>query len=167
MNPARSDCRVHANGETLNPFAPGKTMDITSANATAVLTVDKLYPAGIELQMFGTDQAISQDSLEIAQTRMGVDGRMVAGVTPNIVPITITLEAASPSFAALSNLWAKIESEKRIFQCTLVCTVPAVSQIFTWTRGMLVSGVPFPNLEKVLAATSWVFHFERLKRSSY
>ena len=50
-------------------------MDITSANATAVLTVDKLYPAGIELEMFGTDQAISQESLEIAQTRM------VAGCT--------------------------------------------------------------------------------------
>ena len=142
-------------------------MDITSANATAVLTVDKLYPAGIELQMFGTDQAISQDSLEIAQTRMGVVGRMVAGVTPNILPVTITLEAASPSFTALSNLWAKIDAEKRIYQCTLVCTVPSVSQIFTWTTGVLLSGVPFPSLGKVLAPTTWVFHFERLKRSSY
>ena len=142
-------------------------MDITSANATAVLTVDKLYPAGIELEMFGTDQAISQESLEIAQTRMGVDGRMVAGVTPNILPVTITLEAASPSFTALSNLWAKIDAEKRIYQCTLVCTVPSVSQIFTWTTGVLLSGVPFPSLGKVLAPTTWVFHFERLKRSSY
>ena len=142
-------------------------MDITSANATAILTVDKLYPAGIELQMFGTDQAISQDKLDIAQTRMGVDGRMVAGVTPNIMPVTITLEAASPSLAALSNLWAKIDAEKRLYKCTLVCTVPAISQIFTWTNGVLFSGLPFPNLEKVLAATTWVFHFERLKRSSY
>ena len=141
--------------------------DITSANAELILTVSEIFPVGIVLQMFGTDQAFNMDAVDITETRMGVDGRMVAGVTPNIVPITITLEAASPSFAALSNLWAKIDAEKRIFQCTLVCTVPAVSQIFTWTRGMLVSGVPFPNLEKVLAATSWVFHFERLKRSSY
>ena len=140
--------------------------DITSANAEAILTVEQIFPAGIQLQMFGTDQAVNMDAIDITETRKGVDGKMVAGYTPVIYPVTITLEAASPSFAALSNLWAKIEAEKRIFQCTLVCTVPAVSQIFTWTRGMLVSGVPFPNLEKVLAATTWVFHFEKLKRSS-
>ena len=71
--------------------------DITSANAEAILTVEQIFPAGIQLQMFGTDQAVNMDAIDITETRKGVDGKMVAGYTPVIYPVTITLEAASPS----------------------------------------------------------------------
>ena len=72
-------------------------LDITSANAELILKVAEIYPAGIVLQMFGTDQAFNMEAVDITETRMGVDGRMVAGVTPVIYPVTITLEASSPS----------------------------------------------------------------------
>ena len=53
--------------------------DITSANATLVLIVNGLFPAGVRLQQFATDQSYSQDELTIAEDRMGVDGGLVAG----------------------------------------------------------------------------------------
>lgn len=84
--------------------------DITSANASAVLTVDSLFPSGIELQMFATDQAVGQDSVDITETRMGVDGRMVAGFTPVIYPVTVTLEAASPSAKNLGTVWRAMKT---------------------------------------------------------
>ena len=136
--------------------------DITSANASAVLTVDSLFPSGIELQMFATDQAVGQDSVDITETRMGVDGRMVAGFTPVIYPVTVTLEAASPSARNLGTVWRAMKTIPGIYECTLVITVPSIAKVYTWSRGVMKSGVPFPSMKKVLEPTTWVFHFENM-----
>lgn len=139
-------------------------IDITSANATAVLVVKDLFPAGIELQGFATDQSISQDSQDITETRMGVDGKMVAGYVPGISPVTIMLEASSPSFESLGALWSAMTENQKVYECDLTVTVPSRKLIFTWTTGVLKSGVPFPSLKKVLDPTTWVFHFEKFEK---
>lgn len=141
--------------------------NITSANATAILTVDELFPAGITLQQFSTDQAIAQDSMQVAETRMGVDGKMVAGYTPGINPVTINLEASSPSAKYLETVRAAMDTNRTIYNVTLVVTVPSISTIFTWTGGVMQTATPFPSLKKVLDPTEWVFHFEKLERATY
>ena len=142
-------------------------MDITSANATAVLVVDLLFPAGIALQQFGTDQALSMESIDISETRKGVDGKMVAGYVPVIYPVTITLEASSPSHHALATLWQAMAANKRIYACTLVCTMPSIRQIYTWSTGVLKSGGPFPSANKTLDPTTWVFHFQDFAKAGF
>ena len=57
--------------------------NITSANAVLVLGVEELYPVGVQLTNFSTDQMLSSDAMEIAQVRMGVDGGMAAGYVAN------------------------------------------------------------------------------------
>jgi hypothetical protein len=141
--------------------------DITSANATGILTVDQLFPAGVELLMFGTDQAAVMDSLDITETRMGVDAHMVAGVVGNIYPLTLTLEAASPSTPALSTVWTSMRNNLVLYECSIAFTVPSIKKVFTWSRGVMKSGVIFPALKRVLDPTTWVFHFEKLDISSY
>lgn len=140
--------------------------DITSANATAVLTVETLFPAGIQLQQFGTDQAISQATFDLTETRMGVDGKMVAGYIPGIKEMTVTLEANSPSFDSLCQIYEAYTTNKTIYECTLVCTVPSIGKVFTWRRGVMKTPAPFPALEQVLGQTAWVFHFESMERAS-
>ncbi len=71
--------------------------DITSANSKIILTCPELFPIGVELQQFSTDQSITQGDEEIANDRIGVDGKMVAGWIPTIKSVTIALEASSPS----------------------------------------------------------------------
>ncbi len=141
-------------------------LDITSANAEAVLTVEDIFPSGIVLQMFGTDQALSMDAVDVAETRKGVDGRLVGGYVPAIYPVTVTLEAASPSHANLATVWQAMAANKRVYACNLVCTVPSIKTTFTWSVGIMKSGAPFPSLEKVLAATTWTFDFQDFERSS-
>jgi hypothetical protein len=141
-------------------------MNITAANATAVLTVNELFPEGIILQQFGTDQALSQDSIDITETRMGVDGKMVAGYTPNIMAVTVNLEASSPSRVSLAAVWEAMQTNMTIYECSLICDVPSLEQVYTWARGVMKSGVPFASLKKVLDPTTWVFHFEKLERAS-
>lgn len=141
--------------------------DITSTNATGVLVVDQLFPAGIELEMFGTDQSVVQDSVQVAETRMSVDGKMVAGYLPAIFPVTITLEAPSRTAKSFGTLYSAMATNKTIYECSLTFTVPSVGKIYTWSKGVLHDGVPFPSNKKVLDPTTWVFHFERLDITSF
>lgn len=136
--------------------------DITSANATLILTVDNLFPQGIPLYMFATDQSYSMSELTVAETRMGVDGNLVAGFVPNPKEVNIMLEAASPSYTSLATLYRATEQKRGIYQCTLIASVPSIAQVYTWTAGVLVKGTPVPAGKKVLDPTSWTFHFARL-----
>ena len=44
-------------------------MDITSANAKCFLTIEELFPAGVLLQNYATDQAVDQDERQISIVR--------------------------------------------------------------------------------------------------
>ena len=135
-------------------------LDISSANASAVLIVDDIFPAGVILQMFSTDQALKMDTIILAETHKGVDGKLVAGFLPNLYPVTITLEAASPSHASLATLWQAMTVNQRLYTCHLVCTLPSIKSVFTWSTGVMKSGTPFPEMKKVLSPTTWTFNFQ-------
>lgn len=137
-------------------------MDITSANAVVRLIVDILFPTGFDLQMFSTDSAVSLDSIDISDSRIGVDGVMVSGYIPSIKPLTITLEAASPSYENMTTLFKAMETSRRPYNCTLLATVPSIRRVFTWSNGVLASGTPFPSLNQTLDVTTWVFNFQKL-----
>lgn len=143
-----------------------QNLDITSANAEGILIVEEIYPAGIPLMMFGTDQAITQDNIQISETRKGVDGKLVGGYTPAIYPVTITLEASSPSTRLLMAVWQAMAINKRVYACHLTCTIPSIGAVYYWRVGIMKTGSLFPNLNKVLAPTTWAFDFQDLERAS-
>lgn len=140
-------------------------MDITSANAELILTVADIFPSGIVLQMFGTDQSYNMDAVDIAETRMGVDGKMVAGYVPVIYPVTITLEASSPSRFSLSTVWEAMKTNRKIYVCNLICTLPSVGERLSWSGGVLKNGQVVPSGQKTLGPTNWSFDFEQLERA--
>ena len=109
---------------------PTQNLDITAANASAVMTVEDLYPNGIKLERFSTDAAIVADSQQIAETRMGVDGKMAAGVTPNIYPVTVTLEANSPTATSFSTIYEAMTANKRLYVCNLTIKIPSIGRTY-------------------------------------
>lgn len=92
-------------------------MDITSANATLSLQCSLFYA---NLQQFSADTMYEGEDDQVAETRMGVDGKMVAGQTPNIKAVTIHLEASSPSVEYLNLLKQSMEKNRKIYECTLL-----------------------------------------------
>jgi hypothetical protein len=139
--------------------------DITSTNARAVLTVEKLFPAGLPLQNFSTDQSVTQDEETFGETRMGVDGKLAAGYTPTPKKVTISFEADSPSLAGMEQLIGMQKTLKKPFKCGLVVMLPSISRTHTYTNGYLISGKPLPDGKKVLDPVSYTFEFEDRKVS--
>ena len=136
--------------------------DITSANATLVLTVEEIFPSGVKLEQFATDQSYSMNESTIAVTRMGVDGQMVAGWIPNIKEVTIMLEASSPSYLALAQVYQAMEQTRGLFRCSLTANIPSIKKTITWSQGVMVTGTPAPSAKQVLDPTSWGFHFSAI-----
>lgn len=136
--------------------------DVTSANAQLVLTVDELFPSGIELQQFSADGIFTSDSIEMAETRRSVDGIMVAGVIKNISSVTLTLEASSPSVGDLVYIRDSMEANNKPYECTLTCFIPSLGVTRTFVRGVLKSAPPISAAQRTMQPTQWGFDFERV-----
>lgn len=139
--------------------------NITSANAVAVLVVEDLYPVGIILENFTTDQAVDGDEHEYAQTRMGVDGGLAAGFVPNPWNVTISLEACSPSLKVMQDLAQAMQTNRRTYEVQLIITIPSLEQVHTYRKGVLVSGKDMPGLKRTLDPTSWRFTFAKYNQA--
>lgn len=134
--------------------------NITSANAILILTVEDLYPAGIQITNFSTDAMLSSDDMEIAQARMGVDGGLAAGYTPNPFNLTINLEASSPSLPIMQSILQAMKLNKTTYECSITLTIPSIGQAHFWRHGVLTSGNPVTAPKKVLDPTTWKFVFQ-------
>lgn len=133
------------------------SMDITSANSRVVLS-NSLFTA--QLQQFSADTSYEGEDDQVAETRMSIDGRMVAGQTPNIKVVTIHLEASSPSIGYLTLLKQSMEKNRKIYPCQMVISQPSIGRRITYSNGVLQSAKDLADGKKVLDPTNWTFHFE-------
>jgi hypothetical protein len=133
-------------------------LDITSANATVGMSVGGLF--SINLENFSADSSFTTDTIQVAETRMGVDGHMAAGFTPNIKTLTINLEAGSPSTEFMILLNQAQETNRRPYEVNMVVSIPSIGKRYTFSNGVLQSYKGLPDGNKVLGPTQWVFHFE-------
>ena len=133
-------------------------LDITSANATVALSVGGLF--SVNLENFSADSSFTSDTVQAAETRMGVDGHMAAGFTPAIKTITINLEAGSPSTEYMQLLRQVQEVNMKPYKVQMVISIPAIGKRYTFSEGVLQSYKDLPDGQNVLSPTQWVFHFE-------
>ena len=135
------------------------SMDITSANSVVTLNCQKLGISA-QLQQFAADTGYEGEDDQVAETRMGMDGKMVAGQTPNIKAVTVHLEASSPSYEYLTLLKQSMEKNRKIYECQMVISIPSIGRRITYSNGVLVSAKDLPDGKKVLDPTTWTFNFE-------
>jgi hypothetical protein len=140
--------------------------NITSANAKVILSVENLYPTGVQLENFSTDNSFALDDQTIAETHMSVDGRMTAGYKPTPSVVTITLDAGSPSYEAMINIFNTSKLNMTVMKCDMQITVPSLGKDFHLKKGVMTQGHPLPDGEKVLGNTTWQFTFESCETSS-
>ena len=133
-------------------------LDITSANATVALSVGGLF--SVNLENFSADSSFTSDTVQAAETRMGVDGHMAAGFTPAIKTITINLEAGSPSTEYMQLLRQVQEVNMKPYKVNMVISIPSIGKRYTFSEGVLQSYKDLPDGQNVLSPTQWVFHFE-------
>lgn len=135
-------------------------MSITSANAQIIYKDNFFVKGGLLLQKFSTDQSISADEVTLAETRMGVDGKMADGYTPNITPVTIMFEADSPSWRIIEQSVNAAKAINSTVKCEITVTVPSIAKVYSYRNGVVKSLTDLA-LKKVLDPVTLKMDFER------
>lgn len=136
-------------------------MSITSSNAVIIYKDNVMAQAGIALKKFATDQSLTSDEVAIAETRMGVDGKIASGYVPNIIPVTIMFEADSPSWRIIEQSLNIARQAKRTVDCELIVTVPALGKTYTYRNGV-VKSLTNLAMKKVLDPITLKMDFEEV-----
>ncbi len=139
-------------------------MSITSSNAIIVYKDNMLVRAGMPLRKFATDQSLTSDEVTIADTRMGVDGKMASGYTPNITPVTIMFEADSPSWSIIDQSISIAKQAQTVVECELVVTIPALAKTYVYRNGAIKSFTDVA-MKKVLDPVTLKMDFEEVIKS--
>ena len=131
-------------------------MDITSANATYILSVPGVFAAQQVLQGFATDDAFSTPEVDVAEVYMGVDGLPSGGFVPFLVKQMIVFQADSPSIANTMEAWlGAMQSAFTPYTGSAIITIPSVQRQYKMSKGFLSRITPVTQAKKVLQPVSY------------
>ena len=123
---------------------------ITGANAVLTLSVQDLFPSGVTIQGFSTDDAFRSEAITQAEILMGVDGILSAGFVFNPYKMTIALQADSPSVGIFEEIRLNQEASVDLFRIDGTIFLPGISTQYALTNGYMTSSFPFSDVKKVL-----------------
>jgi hypothetical protein len=133
---------------------------ITSANSILMLGIAGLYNVPIQILGFSTDDAFTIGDVDMAETMMGVDGRMSAGWIPMIKTMDITLQADSPS-NDFFDAWIAAEGIAREkYMCNGSILLSGTNRLYVLTTGYLKTGSVMPGAKKVLQPRKFTLEFQ-------
>ena len=124
--------------------------DITSANSVFTLLIPGVFPVPQNIQGFAADDAFSNDAVDIAEVRIGVDGIMSSGYLPQITKMTVHLQADSPSLVVFDTWKAAMQIARGIFPATATITMQSISKSYALLNGTLDNIKQLPDAKKVL-----------------
>lgn len=137
-------------------------MNITSANATILLTVAGVFNSPQQLQKFATDDIYGTDPLSAGETAMGVDGHLTAGFTHVPVVQKYMLMADSESNFFFDRIFNLEKANQTKYPIDGVILLTSVGQKWTHTRGFLTIYQPIPDAKKILQARTHTITWERV-----
>lgn len=138
---------------------------LTSANSVLMLGVDGLFNVPVQIEGYAADDAFTIGDVDMAETVMGVDGKLSAGWIPAIKTLDIMLQADSASNDFFDALIAaeSVAREKYVLNGSIL--VPGISRIFVLTRGFMKTGSVMPASKKILQPRKFTLDFQDIVRS--
>jgi hypothetical protein len=138
---------------------------LTSANAILAIGVEKLFNIPLPMQGFAVDDAFASEDVEVAETVLGIDGRLSAGFIPYIVPLVITLQADSESLLLFDSLLAAEAIFRDKYKLNATILIPSIGFIYAFTTGYLKKASVMPAAKKILQPRQFTLEFQNLTRA--
>lgn len=130
---------------------------ITSANAIVMFTAVGFFDTPIQLQGFQVDNMLSFGDVTIGETRIGVDGKQSGGWVSHETPVTVFLEANSPSRTQMEEYRAWLNKNQETGLVIIDATFPSTGKRSVAT-GFMVQQSGGTSAQKLLAGTQYVFN---------
>ena len=130
---------------------------ITAANSVVMFKAEGFYDQAIQLQGFQVDNAFSLGDATTGETRIGVDGQQSGGWVPHEVPVTVFLEANSPSRQQMEEFYAWMNANMETARCTLDITMPSIGRRIVAT-GFPTTKTGGPSAQRLINGSQYVFN---------
>ena len=138
--------------------------NLTVANSTLAVTVEALYPSSQRIQGYAADDAYDFDNVENGEYSMGIDGKLSAGFVFNEIPLTMTLQADSPSLVLFDNVWLYEVNNRAKLEVNATITLPSIGRRYDLKNGFM-RRFKSPSGKKILQPAAIEFVFARLEVS--
>ena len=138
---------------------------LTVANSVLAMTTEALFPQAQRLQGYGADDAFDFENVENGEYSIGIDGKLSAGFVYNEIPLSITLQADSPSLTLFEQVFQYEVTNRTKLGQQLTITLPAVSKRYDLTGGFM-RRYKAPSGKKILQPAVIEFVFARLTVSA-
>jgi len=140
---------------------------LTAGNATAVIFVGAIAPAGHTIQGEFLDNAYAIGDVTNKELKMTLQSVIKGGWIPQLKEITVTLLPNTPSWRFFLDWYQAEESSREVLECqSLVITLPSVGQVVTYTNGFLTTAKVMPDIKKVLQEGSFKLTFGKVVTAS-
>jgi hypothetical protein len=137
---------------------------LTVANSALLLTTEALFPQAQRLQGYAADDAFDFENVESGEYSMGIDGKLSAGFVFNEIPLSITLQADSPSLTLFEQTYQYEVSNRTKLQQDLTITLPSVNKRYDLKAGFM-RRYKAPSGKKILQPGVVEFVFARMEVS--
>lgn len=136
---------------------------ITSADSTFVISSSDFALAAAALEGYAADAAFAMDSVDTAETALGVDGKLSAGWIPRSYNQTVTLQADSPSRVIFDVIQTAQDAGRTIFRLNGVINMPGNKYSYVLSRGVLKNYSAMPSAQKVLQPMTFTVEWESVQ----
>lgn len=137
---------------------------ITSVTAALFLIIPGVYGTPQRIQGFSTDDMFDLDARPVAETRMGVDGRMSAGYTLHPRKMKIKLEADSASQQVFDDWASAQDSLQDVILAYGTVVLEANGTEYVLTKGALTSYPDMPGAKKTLQPQTYEITWESVTK---
>jgi Tail fiber protein gp32 len=130
--------------------------DITSANSVFTLNIPDVFSTPQTLQGYATDDGWATETVEIAETMLGVDGIMSYGYLPFIIHQTIVFQADSISIPDTMEAWISAEIAVRgKYRADGTLVIPSLNKVYQLGNGVITRMTPVPAGKRVLGPQTY------------
>ena len=140
---------------------------ITSADAVIQLSVDILYMMGFQLQGFAADNIFDANSVDIAQTVRGADGKLSAGFIYGDISQTFHIMPDSPSYQKIQAWMNSSMSTGAVYRCNAVQTFKTNGKKYICSNGVMTTGMIMPSAARTLQPITFTIQWETVAASEY
>ena len=138
---------------------------LTGANSIITLSIETIFPTPIQLQGFAADDVADTQSIQSAETLMGVDGILSGGFVFAEVKQSITLQADSGSMNIFDQWFLAQQANLDTYVATGVLILPSLGTKWTYSRGFLTGYTPVPPIKKLAQPRKFEITWNSIKPS--
>ena len=130
---------------------------ITAANSVILFRCAGIYDQWVQLEGAQSDAFLSMADVTLAQTRLGVDGKQSIGYIPHETPVTVSLEANSPSRMIMENVKNYFTRNSEVSLCEIQVSYPSIKQRQVFS-GTMVTKSGGTGIAQLLNGSTYTFN---------